>query len=97
MNRMWYLIETIIKRSTLLHRKRVQQHRLDFFSNLAPRRIWLYLRLRRLDSEQTNVTLERALTILMSDENSGPEDVIVDGGSSPSAAVFDPVSTDKSV
>jgi hypothetical protein len=82
MARLWLFTNYATRDQTVHLRKKIQDVRLALFYTLHPRRIWLYLRLMRLivdhpPSLLTDPTGELMIQ-LVSDENSGPEDIVVD-------------------
>ena len=60
----------------------MRDHRRELLGSLPPRRIWLYIRLNRVVlrfSGGPSEVQSRGLREVVANENSGPEDTLIDG------------------
>jgi hypothetical protein len=79
---LWLLTNHETRHQTVHLRKKMQDARLKLFYTLHPRRVWLYLRLMRLIVDHQLTLFQdptnEAMIRFVSDDNGGPEDVVID-------------------
>ena len=82
-SRFWVSLNVAVRGKSKELVKKMQQGRLDLVCDLHPRRVWLHLRMMRLMTDRPQLELAASpdawLLALVSEDNGGPEDVVVDG------------------